>query len=463
MSNQFHSIIIGFGKGGKTLAGALAGKGLKVVLIEKSNQMYGGTCINKACIPTKSLENASSKIREEHIDNLAVQEEKYEAAIERKEALITKLRTANYNKLNSNENIRVITGIASFVDQHTVEVATDQDETLLLTAENIFINTGTKPFVPDIKGGDHKNIVLTSDDLLKLKELPQKLTIIGAGFIGLEFAGIYSSFGSEVTVINNISTILPNEDLEDAEEVKNILEKRNVRFINNAAVEEIQEKNGMAKVTYSQEGQNGEVLSDKILIATGRAPETTELHLEKAGVVVNTRGFIEVNDKLQTNVPNIWALGDVNGGPQFTYISLDDYRIVMSQLFGDNTRSTKDRKNVPSAIFLDPSFARVGLNVKQAKEKGYEVIVAKMATDMIPRAKQIGKTDGFIKIVIDQATNKILGATMICDESSEMIHLIQLAIDMELPYTYLRDRIYAHPTMTEALNEVLSPAMIKEV
>lgn len=465
MINKFNSIIIGFGKGGKTLAMDLANKGEKVALIEKSAMMYGGTCINQACIPTKILENQSSIIRREALNNFSEKETKYAESINKKENLITKLRTANYNKLNSNDNITIFTGQGSFVNETTVEVKTIDEETITLEGEKIFVNTGSIPNIPSIKGIENSNIVYTNETLMKLETLPKKMTIIGAGFIGLEFAGIYSSFGSEVTVVNTHSTILPNEDADDRNEVINILQKRNVNFLNDLSIAEIKEENNVAKLIYTKNGKEEqlELESDIILIATGRKANTEGLKLENANIELDNRGFIKVNETLETSTKNIWALGDINGGAQFTYISLDDYRIVINHLFGDKTRKTTDRKNVPSALFLDPAFSRVGLNIKEAKEKGYNVLVAKMATEAIPRAKQIGKTDGFIKIVIDKDSEKILGATMICEDSSEMIHLIQLAIDMGVKYTYLRDRIYAHPTMTEALNDVLSPAMIKEV
>ncbi|WP_042274234.1 dihydrolipoyl dehydrogenase family protein [[Clostridium] dakarense] len=463
MKNKFDAIIIGFGKGGKTLAGDLANRGQKVALVEKSSKMYGGTCINQACIPTKILENEASIIRRENINEFDKMQVKYEESINKKETLITKLRGANYNKLNSNENITIFTGQGSFVNERTIEVNTIDGETLLLEGEKIFINTGSKPFIPNIEGIENSNIVHTNETIMNLKELPKKMTIIGAGFIGLEFAGIYSSFGSQVTVINTHSTILPKEDEEDTNEIINILQKRNVSFINEVSIKEIKEEEKLAKLIYTKNGEEKELLSDIVLVATGRKANTEGLKLENAGIKLDTRGFIEVNDVLETNIKNIWALGDINGGPQFTYISLDDYRIIINQLFGDKSRKTSDRKNVPSALFIDPAFSRVGLNVKEAKEKGYNVLVAKMATEAIPRAKQIGKTDGFIKIVIDKDSEKVLGATMIAKESSEMIHLIQLAVDLEVKYTYLRDRIYAHPTMTEALNDILSPAMIKEV
>ena len=205
---------------------------------------------------------------------------------------------------------------------------------------------------------------------MNLKELPKKMTIVGAGFIGLEFAGIYSSFGSEVTILNTHSTILPKEDDEDVNEIINILQKRNVKFINKASIKEIKEEDNLAKLIYTQEDIENELVSDIVVVATGRKANTEGLQVERAGIELDNRGFIKVNDILETNVKNIWALGDINGGPQFTYISLDDYRIVVNQLFGDKTRKTSDRKNVPSALFIDPAFSRVGLNISQAKEKG---------------------------------------------------------------------------------------------
>ncbi|MBC5997844.1 NAD(P)/FAD-dependent oxidoreductase [Romboutsia ilealis] len=463
MINKFDAIIIGFGKGGKTLATDLANRGQKVALIEKSPNMYGGTCINKACIPTKILENEASIIRRENLNNFEDMKARYKKSIIRKDELITKLRIANYNKLNNNENIIIFTGQGSFINEKIVEVNTIDGERIILEGDKVFINTGSKPSIPDIKGVDNLNIVYTSETLMNLKELPKKITIVGAGFIGLEFAGIYSSFGSEVTVVNTHKTILMKEDEEDSTEIINILEKRNVSFISDVSIKEIKEENKLAKLIYTRYGEEEELVSDIILMATGRKANLDGLKVENARIELDSRGFIKVDDTLKTNVENIWALGDINGGPQFTYISLDDYRIIVNQLFGDKTRKTTDRKNIPSVLFIDPAFSRVGLNVKEAKVKGYNVLVAKMSTEVIPRAKQLGKTDGFIKIVIDKDSEKILGATMIAEGSSEIIHLIQLAIDLGVKYTYLRDRIYAHPTMTESLNEILSDAMIKEV
>ncbi len=212
MINKFDIIVIGFGKAGKTLAGDLGNRGQRVALIEKSADMYGGTCINKACIPTKKLENESSEIRRENLTDFSQMQIKYKEAIIKKDGLITKLREANYNKLNNNENITIFTGQGSFVNEKTVEVKTIDGEIVVLEGDKIFINTGAIPSIPTIKGIENTNIVYTNETLMNLKELPKRMTIIGAGFIGLEFAGIYSSFGSEVTIINTHNTILPRED-----------------------------------------------------------------------------------------------------------------------------------------------------------------------------------------------------------------------------------------------------------
>ena len=320
--NKFNSIIIGFGKAGKTLAGDLANRGEKVALIEMSKDMYGGTCINKACIPTKKLENEASIIRREEINNFEELNSKYKEAIEKKDVLITKLRAANYNKLNSNENITIFNGQGSFVNDKVVKVIRNDGDPILLEGDKIFINTGSKPNIPNIKGSDNLNIVHTSETLMDLKELPKRLTIIGAGFIGLEFAGIYSSFGSEVTIVNTHSTILPKEDEDDANEIVNILKKRNVSFINEASIKEIREEDRLAKLIYTINDEEKELESDIILIATGRKANTDGLEVNNAGIECDKRGFIKVNELLETTTKNIWALGDINGGPQITYISL---------------------------------------------------------------------------------------------------------------------------------------------
>lgn len=458
----FDAIIIGFGKGGKTLAGDMASRGLKVALVEKSPLMYGGTCINKACIPTKKLEHEASKVSTLNLQTWEEKETFYQAVIEAKETLISGLRAANYQKFNVYDTLTIFTGEASFINDKEVKVSQEEGE-LILEGKRIFINTGTVPFIPNIQGIKEAKHIYTSDEFLNLKKLPKTLTIIGAGFIGLEFASIYSAFGTKVTVIHTEESILPQEDEEDRVAILEHFNQKGVEFIHQARLNQFATSEEETVLHYEADGQLKTLISEAFLVATGRRAHTEGLGLDKAGVKLDSRGFIEVSDTLQTSTPSIWALGDVNGGPQFTYISLDDYRIIKDQLFGEQERLVSNRPVFPRVLFLDPAFSRVGLNIKEAQAKGYEVDVAKMPVAAIPRAKQLGKTKGFLKVIIDRKSKKVLGASLLAEESSEMIHLLQMTIDLGLSYTYLRDPIYAHPTMSEALNDLLGAQMIKSI
>lgn len=461
MEERFDGIIIGFGKGGKTLAANMANRGLKVALIEKSPKMYGGTCINLACIPTKSLENSSNEIKREKLESYEEKNKAYREAVDKKETLITALRKANFNKADSNENITVFTGIASFEDNNTVKVVMeDTKEVKVLKGDKIFINTGTIPFVPNIEGVNSAKNVYTSETLMNLRELPKELIIIGAGFIGQEFASIYSGFGSKVTLLNNMPQILMNEDKEDVEEILKLYDKKGINLINEVNTKKIY-NNGDRVVVETEDGRTFE--GDALLLSTGRKANTEGLKLEKAGVETNERGFIKVSDTLKTTADNIWALGDINGGLQFTYISLDDFRIVFDNLFSEKKRKVSDRKNIATSTFIDPTFSRVGLTVDKAKEAGYNVIVAKMPVSSIPRAKQIGETDGFLKVVINKENERILGSSFLCKDSSELINIIKMAMDNNISYKYLRDNIYTHPTIIEGFNELFTGAFMKEI
>lgn len=460
MEERYDGIIIGFGKGGKTLANSMANEGLKVALIEKSPKMYGGTCINVACIPTKSLENSAKIVKKHNLDSFGEKDRLYREAINKKEELITALRKANFNKANSNKNITVITGTASFENSNTIKIIMeDTKETKIIKGDKIFINTGTKPFIPNIEGVNHTKNVFTSETLMNLDKLPKELIIIGAGFIGQEFASIYSNFGSKVTLLNNNSEILVNEDRDDVEEILKIYEKKGISLVNEVKVKRVYNEGEKVVV----EDALGKVFKgDALLLSTGRQANSKDLNLEKAGVQTNERGFIKVSDTLQTTKENIFALGDINGGMQFTYISLDDYRIVFDTLFGDKKRKVSDRKNISTSIFIDPTFSRVGLNAKKAKEEGFDILVFKMPTASIPRAKQIKQTDGFLKVIVDKKDEKILGASFLFEGSSELINIIKMAMDNGISYKYLRDNIYTHPTLIEGFNELFTKAFLVE-
>ena len=451
---KYDAIIIGFGKAGKTLAGFLAGKGQKVALIEESDKMYGGTCINVGCIPSKSLVNSVERLENKDLSTFTERKDYYEKSVDKKEALITALRGKNYEMLASKENIDIYNGKGSFVSNKIVNIEKN-GENIQIEGEKIFINTGSETIIPNIKGLKESKNILTSKSLMELKELPRKLIIIGAGYIGLEFASTYAGFGSEVVIIDASDDILKREEKEAADRVKKILEAKGVTFYLNSKVEEIFDDENDSSIAISN--GNGEIIQfngDKILVAIGRKANTQGLELEKAGVQVDERGNIIVNEKLETTAPNIWALGDVKGGLQFTYISLDDFRIIRDNVYGNGNRSLNDRNVVPYTTFLSTPLSRVGLSEKQAIEKGFDIKVGKIEAMAIPKGKIEGKSEGFLKVVVDAKTDKILGATLLCNTSHEMINIIALAMKGNLPYQIIRDMIFTHPTMSESLNDL---------
>ena len=451
---KYDAVIIGFGKGGKTLAGALAAAGKTVAIIERSAQMYGGTCINVGCIPTKSFVNSAQEAKNlpGGFDEKAA---RYKKAVGEKERLTGALRKKNFDKLNSLPNVDVITGTASFDSPNQLSVQTDF-ETFSIESEQIFINTGSRPFIPPIPGLQNNPFVFVSETLLNLNELPRRLVIIGGGYIGMEFASIYANFGAQVTVVQDGAVFLPREDEEIAEAVLKSLNERGVRVLRSAEVYKVTQENGHASVYVESPRGREKIEAQAVLVAAGRRPNTDALHLENAGVEITPRGAVKTDERLRTSVPHIWAMGDVTGGLQFTYVSFDDFRVVKSQLLGGGQRTTKNRGAVPYSVFLDPPFSRVGLTEKEAREKGYDVLTAKLAAAAVPKAQVLLQPQGLLKAVIDKKTGLILGAHLFCVESHEMINLLKLAIDSSIPYTVLRDNIYTHPTMSEALNDLFS-------
>ena len=450
---KYDAVIIGFGKGGKTLAGFLAGKGQNVALVEKSDKMYGGTCINVGCIPSKKLVNSTKVLKDKGLSSIEDKEKFYTESIENKNTLIGALRGKNYEMLASKENITVYDGIGSFVSKNVVNVE-NNGENVQIEGEKIFINTGAATIIPNIKGLKESNYVYTSTSIMELKELPKKLTIIGAGYIGLEFASMYSEFGSEVTVIDVGDRLMPREDEEIAERVKAILEAKGIKFLLKSKIEEISDRNDKGYVKISGENGESEVESDAILVAIGRKPNTEGLNLEAAGVKTDERGAVAVDETLKTTADNIWAMGDVKGGLQFTYISLDDFRIIRDNVYGNGSRTINDRNVIPYSVFINPPLSRVGMTEKEAVEKGYEVKTGRLEAMAIPKGKIEGVTDGLLKTVVDAKTDKILGCTLLCNTSHEMINVVAAAIKAEQKYTFLKDMIFTHPTMSEALNDL---------
>lgn len=448
---KYDAIIIGFGKGGKTLAAGLAERNFTVAMIERSDKMYGGTCINIGCIPTKTLIH-SAKLA----DTSASWEQKrayYRQSVARKEEVTSFLRQKNYRNLSDNPNITVYTGTGSFVGPDVVEVRM-AEETIQLQAQQIFVNTGAETIIPPIGGVKDNPKVYTSTSIMELAELPKHLVIVGGGYIGLEFASMYASFGSQVTVLESYSELIAREDRDIAASVQEVLEKKGITFCLNARVQSVE-----GTVVVYQDAVTGKILqldADAILLATGRRPNTAGLNLPEAGVEVNERGAIIVNEHLQTTNPNIRAIGDVKGGLQFTYISLDDYRILREDLFGAGERKVSDREPVSYSVFIDPPLSRIGMSETEAREKGLNIKVNKLPVSAIPRARTLGNTDGLFKVIVDADTDKIVGCILFGPESSEVINLVAMAMKMRQEYTFLRDFIFTHPSMSEALNDLMN-------
>lgn len=452
---KYDAIIIGFGKGGKTLAADLANRGWNVAVVERSAGMYGGTCINIGCIPTKALVHYAQVTGYRRPSTFEQYAEGFKKAILAKKELTALLREKNLKNLADRETVTVYTGEASFRSPHEIVVKAGTDS-FLLEGEKIFINTGATSIIPAINGVKDNPFVYTSTSLMELEKLPRHLVIVGGGYIGLEFASMFAGFGSKVTVLEAGEVFIPREDRDIAESVKAVLEKKGVSIRLNTSVQTIGQDSGGATVICRDtiSGDTSRLDAEAVLLATGRKPDMESLNLQAAGIQVTDRGAIEVDGKLHTRVPHIWAIGDVHGGLQFTYLSLDDYRIIREELFGGGSRSLDDREAVAYSVFIDPPLSHVGLNETQARKKGKRIKVASLPAAAIPRARTIEQTDGLLKAVVDADTGKILGCTLFCAESSEVINTVSLAMRLGQDYTFLRDSIFTHPSMSEALNDL---------
>lgn len=437
-TKEIKNIIIGFGKGGKTLAKFLASKNEEVLVIEKSNQMYGGTCINIACLPSKRLIIEAANGVE------------FTDAINSKNEMTSFLRNANYHMLADEKTVTVLDGTAKFLSDHEIEVTKNDGTKEKYSGKRIFINTGAIPNYVSIPGLAESDKVINSTEAMDQIQMPKKLTIIGSGYIGLEFASMFANYGTQVTVLDVHNDFLPREDNDVSQMIKQDLENTGIIFELGVKIIRIEDDT----VFYEKDGQNLSIKSDRILAATGRKPNTQNLGLENTNIELTDNGAIKVNDHLMTTAQNIWAIGDVKGGPQFTYISLDDYRIIKDQLFGDGKRVISDQINIPYSVFITPALSQVGLNEKQAKKQEINYELKKLPVAAIPKARVAKDTRGLFKALVDPTTNQILGATLYGIESYELINQISMAMKAKIPANILRDQIYTHPTMSEAFNDL---------
>ncbi|MFI7074756.1 dihydrolipoyl dehydrogenase family protein [Micromonospora sediminicola] len=447
-AEQFDLLVIGGGKAGKTLAMDLARSGASVAMVERG--MIGGSCINVACIPTKALVTSARTARQVRGAGelgVVVGDSRVDVDLLRthKQGVVDGMVAANRQQF-LDSGLHLVVGTATFVAPRTVRVRQADGGTRLIRGTNTVINTGTRPLIPPIPGLAGSG-ALTSDDLLRLGRLPRRLIILGAGAVGVEFAQMFAAFGSTVTLIEAGPRLLPREDPEMSDAVAQILAADGITIRTDTPVARVDRLSDGLRV--ETEGGGG-VDGDDVLVAVGRAPDTRELDLEAAGVRTGERGFVEVDEYLRTSAETTWAAGDVAGSPQFTHASLDDYRVIRSQLLG-TPRSTAGRL-IPYTVFTTPELARVGLTETEARAAGHPCRVVRLPVAAIPRARTLRQTTGMWKAVIDSATNHILGASLLGAETGEVITTVQLAMLAGMPYTSLRDAAITHPTMAEGLN-----------
>lgn len=455
---QYDAIIIGFGKGGKLLAVELAERNWKVAIVERSPQMYGGTCVNVGCIPTKTLIHESEYAEKRYYDDYKNQSKLYALAVARKDKLVSFLREKNYENVKNKPNITLYDGTASFLSENTIRIVSGKEETIL-EGKEIFINTGSTPILPAIDGLKESKYVYTSETLLQSDKLPAHLLVIGGGAVGLEFATMYAGFGSHVTLLEAENRFLPKVDRDIAASMLEALHRKRINVRLNARIQSVYDTAEGITLTYtdSANGTPYYLKGDALLVAIGRKPMTAELNLEKAGIQTDKRGAIVVDNQLRTTAPHVWALGDAKGDEQFDYLSIDDFRIIRNQLFENKKRSTKDRYPIPFAIFTDPPLAHIGLTEEEAMKNGYSIHVARIPAAMIPRARTLHSIDGMLKAIVDIHTGRILGCTLLCADAPEVINTVASIMKTGQRYHFLRDFIFTHPSMNEGLNMLFKP------
>lgn len=442
---KYDAIVIGSGQAGNPLWDSLTDRGWRVALVERAH--LGGTCINTGCTPTKTLV-ASAQIAHYarnasrwgvHTGSVRVD---LPRIVAKKDAVVQQFRGGKERKAESRKNLHLFRGHARFVDPHSVAVGEK-----VLEGDRIFINTGTRPDIPRIEGLDQVGY-LTNGTIMELTTLPEHLLVLGGGYIGLEFAQIFRRFGSRVTIVHKDSQILNREDEDVAGTLRKALEAEGIRFVLEARTIRASRKNGQVSLNLDAPTGSETLSGTHLLVAAGRRPNTDDLALDRAGVEFDQRGYIKVNGRLETNVPGIWAMGDVKGGPAFTHISYDDYQIVYGNLLEGKTLTTAGRL-VPYAVFTDPQLGRVGLTEKQARASGQKLKVGRIPMTWVARAIERDETAGLMKLVVDAATDRILGAAVLATEGGELVHILEALMLAQAPYTLLKGSIYIHPTLAE--------------
>jgi pyruvate/2-oxoglutarate dehydrogenase complex dihydrolipoamide dehydrogenase (E3) component len=455
MTEQFDAVIIGTGQAGKPLAGALADAGWRTVIIEKGR--VGGTCIIDGCTPTKTMVGSARiahLVRRSsdygiHTNDVRVDMAEVRA---RKRAVVDDFSAASERGIRRHERLELVFGEARFAAPDVVEVQLRDGGARRMRARHSFINTGTRPVVPNVPGLRDAPF-FDSTSIMELAEVPRELVVLGGGFVGLEFAQMFRRFGAQVTIVEKADRIAGREDDDIADALAAILTEDGITLRTGTTVEQVAvQPRGGVRVQLKEDpaGLHG----SHLLVAVGRTPNTESLDLAAAGVELNERGYIRVTDRLETNVAGVYALGDVNGGPPFTHVAYDDFRIVRANLLdGYAPRTTRDRL-LPYTVFTDPQLGRIGLSEREAREQGRHIRVARLSMSRVARAIEVDETRGLLKAIVDAETDRILGAAVLGIEGGEIAAVLQTAMMGGIPYTALRDAVFAHPTLAESLNNL---------
>jgi pyruvate/2-oxoglutarate dehydrogenase complex dihydrolipoamide dehydrogenase (E3) component len=457
-THHYDAIVIGSGQGGNPLATALAKAGRRTAIVER--EQVGGTCINYGCTPTKTMV-ASARVAylARRSADYGVETGPVSVDIrkvrKRKRDIVETFRGGSEGRIETAENLDLLMGEASFTGPKELEVRLNAGGALQLTADLIFINTGGRPRRPPVEGLDDVP-ALTSLTIMELDEVPDHLLVLGGGYVGLEFAQMFRRFGSRVTIVQRGSQLLTREDADVAEAVTEILREDGVEVLLDAQTRRVEHSvDGGIRLEVSTPEGESTLSGSHLLIAAGRVPNTERLNLRAAGVKTDEGGFVRVDERLETTVEGVYALGDVKGGPAFTHISYDDYSVIKANLLQNGDAAISDRV-VPYTVFIDPQLGRAGLSEREAREQGLNIRVAKMPMSYVARALEVDESRGFMKAVVDADTGHILGCAVLGMEGGEVMAMIQIAMLARMPYTTLRDAVFAHPTLAESLNNLFA-------